>query len=427
MIFRNAVILKPDASILAGYDFEVLEGRFTRIGKELIDDVSEGEVDLSGKLVFPGLINAHTHLGETVFRGFCDGMNLHEYINKSHSTFEVPENKAKNEEIHSASSRMTLLELIQNGTTAICASRGWEDVRNAGIRGFCGLPLIKIGKTEKYYDAFFSGGFDYRSVDDVITPIIYVQSIMTLDHAELTRLAAYLRETGHLFYIHISETSEENEWCQNQYHMSPVKYLESLGMLGDNAILVHCLHLTDEDIKLIEAYRCHVVLCPVSNMKLGSGIPGVERLLDTQINISLGTDGLATNNSADLFETAKQLLLLAPGRKDFINRVLRMLTLNAAEMFNMQDKLGNIKEGFYADFTVYDCNSYFLKDIETLISNFLFNHRMFRVDVVFCNGKNIAFDRETVRLIGENFFQVREEMRLKAKEHDENQAGREFP
>lgn len=280
-------------------------------------------IDGAGKVILPGFTNGHTHLSQTLMGGLTDGLDLSRALKQIIWPFE---SNMSTEDIRLA----TLLGLVENlrsGVTTIvehnktprparnldavaecaarvgmrmCLVRGWADLGTAGET----IDDI-LGSAEDLYETFKSGLSDLVSVG--LGPL----ACGRCSENSIRRLSGWARSRGIPTHTHVAETENEVRRHKRRTGRTPVEWLHSLGALGTEAQLVHCVWVSDRDLDLIAESGATVVHCPVSNSYLGAGIAPINEMLKRGIPIKLGTDGAATNESQNLLESLRHCLLLA--------------------------------------------------------------------------------------------------------------------
>jgi 5-methylthioadenosine/S-adenosylhomocysteine deaminase len=338
--------------------------------------------------------NAHLHLGETIFRGKCDGMNLKEYLTLSHSFFENEDMIANEEYLHGLTAQLTLFEAMHSGTGCIGCSRGHREVRSLGLEGVCGIPFIRIEKLNRYVQNFPEIFEKNRESDgEGVYTGIFIQGLRTIQPKDLRTIARLQDRFGDIrIMIHLSETNEDVTFCLDKYKKRPVEYLDSLGLLTDKTLCVHLVHLDDNEITLIKDKKANAVFCPAANLKLGSGIPSIEKFYQKNIPFSLATDGLAVCGSASLLEQAKLASLITGGRVPN-NWLLKAITETPYNALGFKNK-GKITKGKKADLALFKSNPAALFPTDNPLSQFIHNNSSFRCCHMWVNGKLVVCDSE---------------------------------
>ena len=322
-------------------------------------------LELPHHLLIPGLVNAHGHAAMSLLRGIADDYDLNTWL----SDYIWPmEARWVCEDFVRDGTDLALAEMIRGGTTCFADQYFFPEQiaaasHDAGIRGQVGFPILDFATAwAKDGDACIHKGLqlhdNYRN-HDLIRIAFAPHSTYTVAESLFERIAVYANELDNRVHIHVQETAEEVTNALRDRGERPLQTLHRLGLLTANTQCVHMVALNEEDMDLVADTRAHVVHCPKSNLKLGSGISPVAELLDKGINVALGTDGAASNNSLDMLSEMQFAALLAKG----INRdptvlgthqVLRMATINGARALGMEDIIGSVEVGKSADLVAID-------------------------------------------------------------------------
>ena len=289
--------------------------------------------DCSNLLVFPGLCNMHSHAPMTLFRGLGDDQPLDVWLNE----YIWPAEQKLTDELVYQGTLQACREMLASGTTAFNdmyfrLPAMAQAVRDSGIRARLGLNVFGDGEELECVNEIMCKCVSGAAATNTLAPqgrrpqfthshihtfSIAPHSIYTVTERGLRRCAAACQELGVPMHIHMSETQKEVDDCLREHGCRPWEYLDKLGILdklGSNIIAAHCLHLSDNEIRLIGDHSITCVHCPNSNLKLGSGyrFPMLE-LLDAGARVALGTDGSASSNNLDMIEVMKTAALLQKG------------------------------------------------------------------------------------------------------------------
>jgi len=317
-------------------------------------------IDANGQIVLPGLINTHTHAPMVLYRGLADDLALMEWLEKYIFPAEA---KTVSPEFVRAGTRLAALEMIQSGTTTFTDMYYFEEsiaeeTKAAGLRGVLGQTVIQFpvadAKTPadalrraESFIARFKG-------DPLITPAVAPHAMYTLDGPTLK--AARELSVRHFVptLIHLAESDTELKTAQDQFKMSPVAYLDSLGFLGPGVLGAHAIWVSEPEIALLKSRGVGVSHNPESNMKLASGTAPVPGYLRADVSIGLGTDGAASNNDLDMFEAMRTASLLhklqtRDPRAVSARAALEMATIRGARALGMDRQIGSLEPGKRAD------------------------------------------------------------------------------
>ena len=354
-------MLIKDASIVEGgrlrrdVNIAIDGDRIAGIGSGIKDESGDGEV-IEGreKLAIPGLVNAHTHLAMTLFRGYADDMELMPWLEEKIWPLEA---KLTAEDIHWGV-KLGCLEMIRAGIICYNDMYYFMDetaraTKEMGLRAFLCEVLFDMRPDQiekaKPFAKRWKG-------DDLIVPAVGPHAVYTCSEETLLKSKEIAEEHDVMLHIHLSETRSEVESFAKSCGQSPVEYLDSLGFLSDRVVAAHCTWLSPKDISIIADRGVNVAHCSISNHKLASGIAPLDRLARAGANICLGTDGASSNNSINLFQEMKTTAIAqkcAHARPDLFraDEVWRMATENAYAAFRLD--LG-LREGALADMALIE-------------------------------------------------------------------------
>lgn len=409
------VTCNEENEILYG-DIIIKDGRIERIACK-----NPPSMQLKARIAVPAFHNLHMHLGETIFRGYCDGMDLFQYLDVSHDSYEKEVWKKNESRVHRLSGLISFMESVRNGCGIFACSRGTLEAEEIGIKSWCLFPIVNISKLKDYYDD--SRGLqklEEKEQNDRIRTSIFVQSLYLADETKIDEVAIAMRNNSRLkLFIHVAETQREMEYVDEKYHCSPIEFLHRKGLLGERTFCVHCVHLSDNDIRLLKESRTNVVLCPVSNLKLRSGFPDIKRLKESGISLMVSPDGFATNNSASLLEELKLLGLMSGGCFSE-TELLRLLTVNPAQALcekAEQHRSGRLIPEGKADIAIFETSGYLCTDRSTIMSHLIYNYTAFDCRALYIDGDEVYGDgafktineeeviREFIKLQQEVFYE----------------------
>jgi 5-methylthioadenosine/S-adenosylhomocysteine deaminase len=324
-------------------------------------------IDAGRGVVLPGLVNAHTHLPMTVFRGLADDLPLHTWL-EDH-IFPAETAHITPETVHWGT-LLACAELLLAGVTTCCDGYFLEDavaraVHLTGLRAVLGHGVIDFpapGVPDPSVNVTAAADFvkEWQNRAPLITPSIFCHSPYTCSDRTLVRAKEAAAAQGVLFQIHVAETrAEYAPASQGDWRESPVERLARLDLLDADTLLVHGVWLTRADIAIVARKGSGIVHCPESNMKLAAGIAPVPDFLAAGIPVGLGTDGCASNNDLDLLremDTAAKLHKIAHGDPTTLPaaRVLAMATRDGARAIGLGTRIGSIEAGKQADLTILD-------------------------------------------------------------------------
>jgi 5-methylthioadenosine/S-adenosylhomocysteine deaminase len=366
-------------------------------------------IDAAGHIVLPGLINTHTHAPMVMYRGLADDLALMEWLQKYIFPAEA---KTVSPELVRAGTRLAVLEMIQSGTTAYADMYYFEEeiakaTKEAGIRGVLGQTIIQFpvpdAKTPAEGIARAAAFIRQWKSDDLIVPAIAPHSMYTLDAATLREIRGVADREKAPLIIHLAETLDEITIARDKYKMTPVQFLDSIGLWGDRTLAAHGVHLTPEDIQILAKRRIGVSHNPESNMKLASGTAPVEAMQKAGVVVALATDGAASNNDLDMFEAMRQAAflhkLVSKNPSALPARVaVRMATIDGARVLGLDREIGSLEPGKRADLITISTRGARQTPIYDPFSHLVYVARGDDVRTTIVNGRIVMRDRRVLTL-----------------------------
>jgi 5-methylthioadenosine/S-adenosylhomocysteine deaminase len=352
-------------------------------------------IDGAGQVALPGLVNAHTHAAMVLFRGYGDDMQLHDWLT---TRIWPAEAKLTGDDVYWGT-RLACLEMIRSGTVAFAdmyffGPRMADAVHDGGLRAVVSEGFIDLDdgeRREANIKATEATTRHIRSLNDPkVVPSVGPHALYTVSETGWQWVREYAEEEQLLIHTHLSETETEVNDCKEVHGASPVAFLERLGVLDVPVLAAHCVHLPNGDVRTLGAKEVHVVHNPVSNMKLGvGGIMPWTALRDAGARTVLGTDGAASNNTLDMFETMKVAALLQKLGGDPTalpaGEVLEAATSWGAAALGVPG--GRIKEGEAADIILVDMERLGLLPTHDIVSNLVYAGASSAVTTTICDGR----------------------------------------
>ncbi|HEY9205066.1 MAG TPA: amidohydrolase family protein [Candidatus Methanoperedens sp.] len=357
LIIKGGRVLTMDGAFIERGSVVVDNGLITYVGKEK-KEKADYIINSKGCIVMPGLINAHTHLPMTLFRGFADDLGYEEWTKKIREV----EMKLTPADVRTGAN-LGILEMIKSGTTAFADMYIHMDevasvVEETGMRAALGYGMIEGINEDSDSKLKNRAGFTRKwngAAYGRITTMYAPHSAASCSKEFLMKIKEQASNDRTMIHTHVLETECELDLMKKRYGMCSVNLLDSIGFLGPNVLAAHCVWLSDGDIDILKNRNVNVVHCPSSNMALGAGVARVPQMLEKGINVALGTDGCASGGSLDMWKEmrmASMLHKLKDPRCMPAERVLEMATVNSAKALNL--KAGVLKPGFFADIIVVD-------------------------------------------------------------------------
>ena len=350
IIDDGAVVVKGDTIVAVGSRAE-LESRYR----------AKASIEATGKLVLPGFINGHTHVPMTLFRGLRDDVTLDEWLRKYIFPAEA---KNVNEEFVRWGTRLAAAEQIRSGITTFADMYYFEDAiaeetKAAGMRGILGETFIDFPAPDNKTEADMLGYTEKFLKKWQNDPLIHAapapHSIYTCSRKTLQDTAALARKFHAPILIHVAEMKKEWDDSEKQNGMSPVQFLDKIGVLGPEVIAAHCIYVDEADRKTLAERQTGCVHNPSSNMMLASGVAPVPELRAAGVAVGLGTDGPAgSNNDLDIMEEidlAAKLAKITKMDPRALNAkaVVEMATIDGARAIHLDKEIGSLEKGKKAD------------------------------------------------------------------------------
>lgn len=367
------------------------------------------QVRLENHALIPGLVNLHTHAAMTLMRGLADDLPLMEWLN--HHIWPAEAKHVSPLFVHDGT-LLACAEMLRGGVTCFNDMYFFPEAAakaalEAGMRAAIGIIVIEFpsnyaGDPEDYLNKGLATRDELRS-QPLLSFCMAPHAPYTVSDKTFGKLLTYAQQLDLPIHIHLQETLHEIQHSLEQYKMRPLERLHKLGLLGPNFIAVHAVHVTAQEIALLANQSCNVAHCPSSNLKLASGFAPVASLLDHGINVGLGSDGAASNNSLDLFEEIRLAAILAKAvssRADALpaHQALRMATLNGARALGLDGKIGSLTPGKAADITAVDFSGLELSPCFDPVSHLVYAAGREQVSHVWVNGKLLLDKRQLTTL-----------------------------
>ena len=415
ILLKDATIVTVDAedSIVHG-DLLIEDDRIVSV--EPNKSKADFTIDAGNCAVIPGFIQTHIHLCQTLFRSAADDLALIDWLKKRVWPMEA----AHSPESIAASARLGIAELIKGGTTCALTmetvhhtSEVFRVVLESGFRATVGKCMMDKGDE-------VPGGLRERTEDSIRDSIALLEQWHDADNGRirycfaprfavsctrelLDQVSRLARERSVMIHTHASENRTECEMVESETGMRNVAYLDHVGLTGRDVVLAHCVHLADDEIEVLRQTQTNVAHCPSSNLKLGSGIAPIAKLLANEILVSLGADGAPCNNRLDMFTEMRSAALLQkalhgpevlPAR-----RVLRMATIDGARTLGLQDDLGTIEVGKKADLSLIRLDHLHTSPrSEDVVSSIVYSAQASDVQSVVVDGRMLMNNRELLTL-----------------------------
>ncbi len=398
LIENGAVAIEKDKIVAVGTASEIAE-KFS----------AKQTINAQNKVVIPGLINTHTHVPMSLFRGIADDLDLQEWLTKYIFPAEA---KNVTEDFVRAGTKLGLAEMIRGGTTTYCDMYYFEDAvadetEKAGVRGVLGETIIDFpvadNKTNAEAMAYTEKFINKWKNDPLVIPAIAPHAPYTVSTEHLKAIRLLSDKTGAPVVIHVAETQKEVDDITKQYGSRPVTYLSKIEFLNNHVIAAHVVYANDEELDILKKLGVGIAHNPQSNMKLASGVAPVPQMLAKDLPVGLGTDGAASNNDLDMWEeidTAAKLHKVFTGDPKVVNaeQAFEMATIRGARALHLEKLIGSIETGKRADIAIVDFDSLHQTPHFNVYSALVYSTKASDVSTVIINGKIVMLDRRLLTL-----------------------------
>ena len=342
-------------------------------------------LDLNQHVVLPGLINLHGHTAMSLFRGLADDLPLMTWLNDH---IWPAEGKFVSEQFVADGTRLAMAEMLRTGTTTFSDMYFFPEVtaqaaHDTGMRAQICFPLMDMptvwGSGPEEYLRKGADLIEQWQRDDYIMPAIGPHAPYTVSDGPLGAAVELAQQTGAAIQLHLHETAFEVAEAVKASGQRPLARMADLGVLSTNTQCVHMTQIDESDLAHLKKTGAHVVHCPESNLKLASGFCPVQKLLDHDINVTIGTDGAASNNDLDLFGELKTAAMVAKAVADdaaalSAHKALEMATLSGARALGRDHDIGSLVAGKLADLIAVDLSDPYLQPVYDPASHLVYSN-----------------------------------------------------
>jgi len=422
MLFKNITLLDEN--------FEARDNMYVGIKGEFIDyiDNKEPETDYGdvydgkGKLLMSGFYNSHAHTPMTLMRGYGENMSLQDWLTKRIFPFE---DKLNGEAVY-AGMLLGIAESLRFGIVSTTDMYYFCDdmaraVLETGVKNNLGRGVVNfsedadieslqgIQETKRLYEAYHNAGNGRLKID------VSLHGEYTSNPKTALYLADYMKSTGLNMHVHVSETEFEHEECKKRHRLTPVQYLSMHGIFDTKATAAHCVWLEGEDFDILKEKGVTVASCPISNMKLASGVCNVPLLLKKEVNVAIGTDSVASNNSLNMIEEIKVFAIANKGKQYDPTLITPVEALKAATYAGAKgqgrEDCGKLAVGYKADLIVLDLSQPHMHPVHNLANNVVYSASGSDVLLTMVDGRVLYRDGEFLTIdLEKAVFEAEKEM-----------------
>ena len=390
------------------------------IEKDRIVGISEPPKDfkidkrISGeqRFLLPGFINCHTHSYMTIFRNVADDLAFSDWL--FHTVMPLEEKMAPEDAYWGAS--LAILEMMKSGTTCFSdmqmhIGQTSKAVKDSGMRAMIGRGLVGSGTDDAGSNKLKEAKIEMEEYKDCtrLTYSFAPHAVYTCDEEYLKIVAKTAKQENLPIHIHLSESRMEVENAKKEFGCTPIALCENTGIFENKTIAAHCVHLTKEDIEILKRNQVSVVTNPASNMKLGNGFAPIPELIEAGVNVCLGTDGAASNNSLNLFHELSLLTLIHKGNKELAECIsakeaFAIATRNGAKALGLEKEIGNIEIGKKADLILLKLDTPSFMPQNNLIAGLSYSANGSEVETVIIDGKITMENRKILTMDEEKIY-----------------------
>lgn len=405
ILIKNGYIVSMVSDIRKA-DLLIEDDRIKKIGD--IDCDADKVIDATNKIVMPGLINAHTHVGMSLFRGCADEDELMNWLSKK---IWPVEDKMTAGDVYYAS-MLSGIEMIKSGTTTFNDHYFFEEetakaAEQLGLRAILSRCIIgdgeeafkRIIEAEELYNEW------HNKADGRIKICVGIHAPYTCPPDTIRRSLMLADRLGTPVHIHYLETKDEVKQMRDTYDMTSTEYLKKSGLFNYHVMLAHGVHIDADSYATLKEISGGIVHNPISNQKLGSGIADIKRLKDNGINVAIGTDGQGSTNTLDMFEEIKATAYLQKVSYNSATAisgedVIKMATIEGAKVLGIDSEVGSLEEGKKADIIIIDTNKPHLCPLHNIYSLLAYSVNGADVETTIIDGK-IVMENRTINNVNE--------------------------
>ncbi|MEA2095290.1 MAG: amidohydrolase [Candidatus Cloacimonadota bacterium] len=409
ILINNGLVLefnkRPEINSIA-----IDDGKILKIGKELEHKYNVKHIiDATDKIVMPGFVNTHSHVAMSYFKGLADDLPLQEWLTKH--IWRV-EGKFLSAEFVEDAALHGCTEMIKNGITTFSdmyflGDQTAKSAERIGIRAVLGegildFPVANYKNADEIFTYIKKMHEKYKN-NELIDFAVAPHAIYTCGKENLIKAKDLAQELGILLHIHLSETKQEVEDCIKNTGMRPVEYLDSIGFFVGDVVAAHAIWLDENEQKILAKNNSSIAINTSSNLKLASGFDSFKSYLEHGVNLSIGTDGVASNNNLSMLQ---EISLAAKLQKALNNdptilpakEMIQIATLGGAKALKKSNQTGSIEVGKKADIILIDINNIEAQPMYDSYSHLVYSLTSEHIKDVIINGKIVMIDRQLTNI-----------------------------
>ena len=401
-----AALPEGEKDIIRKADLYVEGNRIVSIDEEPKGFQAEKIIEGKDRLAIPGLINCHTHSYMSFMRNVADDLSFMDWL---FGTIDPIEQKMTDEDTYWGAC-LAIIEMMKSGTTCfndmqMNIHQTTRAVKESGMRAVICRGLVGSGDDEggqmRLRQAFEER--DAAKDCDRLSFMLGPHAPYTCDEGYMRIVSEEAKKNHMRIHVHLSESESEIQQIKEKYGCSPIEMAERNGLFEVPAIAAHCVQITESDMEILKAKGVSVVTNPASNMKLGNGFAPVPEMLEKGINVCIGTDGAASNNSLNLFHEMSLLALIHKGVKRTPQCIsaaqnFRIATINGAKALGLSEEIGSLEVGKKADIAILNLNTPSLTPRNNLLAGLSYSANGSEVETVIIDGKITMENRRVLTM-----------------------------
>lgn len=408
IVLKNILAILPegDRDVIRETDIYIEKGKIVGIGSRPEGFSEDKVIDGKDRLAIPGLINCHTHSYMSFMRNVADDLSFMDWL---FGTIDPIEQQMTDEDTYWGAC-LAILEMMKSGTTCfndmqMNIHQTTRAVKESGMRAVICRGLVGSGNDEagqmRLRQAYEER--DAAADCDRLTFLLGPHAPYTCDDGFMRIVSEEAKKNGMGIHVHLSESESEIEQIREKYHCTPIEMADRNGLFDVPAIAAHCVQITEDDMEILKNKNVSVVTNPASNMKLGNGFAPVSEMLEKGINVCIGTDGAASNNSLNLFHEMSLLALIHKGvartpQCISAKEVFRIATINGAKALGLEKEIGTLEVGKKADIAILNLNTPSLTPRNNLIAGLSYSANGSEVETVIIDGKVTMENRKVLTM-----------------------------
>lgn len=408
IVLKNILALLPEGNMDNIRETNIyIEGtRITAMGKKPEGFLEEKIIDGKDKLAIPGLVNCHTHSYMSFMRNVADDLSFMDWL---FGSIDPIEQQMTDEDTYWGAC-LAIIEMMKSGTTCfndmqMNIHQTTRAVKESGMRAVISRGLIGNGNDEAGQMRLRQAYEERDAAADCerLTFMLGPHAPYTCDDGFMRIVSEEAKKNHMRIHVHLSESESEIQQIKEKYGCTPIEMADKNGLFDVPAIAAHCVQITESDMEILKAKNVSVVTNPASNMKLGNGFAPVPEMLEKGINVCLGTDGAASNNSLNLFHEMSLLALIHKGVKRTPQCIsakenIRIATINGAKALGLEKEIGSLEVGKKADIAILNLNTPSLTPRNNLIAGLSYSANGSEVETVIIDGKMTMENRKILTM-----------------------------